>query len=133
MSTIPSLSRWSRRWRASRRCSTARRSQPPCRRTGRPSTQARALLLRSHDLRLAVHLLRASLAPHGVAGLADGLRLIERLLEEQWDGVHPRLDAGLMRVSSHTVLTFIRRTYRKLKVNSRAEAIYEAKMLGLLD
>jgi DNA-binding NarL/FixJ family response regulator len=41
--------------------------------------------------------------------------------------------AGLMRVSSHTVLTFIRRTYRKLKVNSRAEAIYEAKMLGLLD
>ncbi|USX24021.1 response regulator transcription factor [Oxalobacteraceae bacterium OTU3CINTB1] len=41
--------------------------------------------------------------------------------------------AGLMAVSSHTVLTFIRRTYRKLKVNSRAEAIYEAKMLGLLD
>lgn len=54
---------------------------------------ARALLLRSHDLRLAVHLLRASLALHGVAGLADGLRLIERLLEEQWDGVHPQLDA----------------------------------------
>ena len=41
--------------------------------------------------------------------------------------------AGLMEVSSHTVLTFIRRTYRKLKVNSRAEAIYEAKMLGLLN
>ena len=40
--------------------------------------------------------------------------------------------AQLMQVSSHTVLTFIRRTYRKLKVNSRAEAIYEAKILGLL-
>lgn len=54
---------------------------------------ARALLLRSHDLRLAVHVLRAGLALRGVAGLAEGLRLIERLLEEQWDGVHPQLDA----------------------------------------
>jgi type VI secretion system protein ImpA len=54
---------------------------------------ARALLRRSHDLRLAVHLLRASLALHGVAGLADGLRLIERLLEERWESVHPQLDA----------------------------------------
>lgn len=54
---------------------------------------ARALLRRSHDLRLAVHVLRAGLALHGVAGLADGLRLIERLLEEHWDGVHPQLDA----------------------------------------
>lgn len=41
--------------------------------------------------------------------------------------------AGLMQVSSHTVLTFIRRTYRKLKVNSRAEAIFEARAQGLLD
>lgn len=40
--------------------------------------------------------------------------------------------AGLIGVSSHTVLTFIRRTYRKLKVNSRAEAIYEARVQGLL-
>lgn len=41
--------------------------------------------------------------------------------------------AILMEVSSHTVLTFIRRIYRKLKVNSRAEAIYEARAQRLFD
>lgn len=51
------------------------------------------LLERSRDLRLAVHLLRASLALDGVAGLADGIALIERLLAERWDSVHPELDA----------------------------------------
>jgi type VI secretion system protein ImpA len=51
------------------------------------------LLTRSRDLRLAVHLLRASLALDGIDGLADGIRLIERLLDEQWQGVHPALDA----------------------------------------
>src|SRR5476649_1788550 len=54
---------------------------------------ATQLLVRSRDLRLAVHLLRANLALQGVSGLTDGLRLIERLLEERWDSVHPQLDA----------------------------------------
>lgn len=40
--------------------------------------------------------------------------------------------AELMKVSRHTVLTFVRRIYRKLKVTSRAEAIYEARNQGLL-
>lgn len=40
--------------------------------------------------------------------------------------------ADLMQVSRHTVLTFVRRIYRKLKVTSKAEAIYEAKNQGLL-
>lgn len=40
--------------------------------------------------------------------------------------------AGLMQVSRHTVLTFVRRIYSKLKVNSKAEAIYEARNQGLL-
>ncbi len=41
--------------------------------------------------------------------------------------------AGLMSVSRHTVLTFVRRIYSKLEVNSRAEAIYEARYQGLLN
>jgi DNA-binding NarL/FixJ family response regulator len=41
--------------------------------------------------------------------------------------------AKLMQVSNHTVLTFIRRIYRKLKVKSKAEAIYEARAQGLLN
>ena len=53
---------------------------------------ARDLFDRSRDLRLAVHLLRAELALSGLAGLAAGLHLLERLLEERWDSVHPALD-----------------------------------------
>jgi type VI secretion system protein ImpA len=51
------------------------------------------LLERSRDLRLAVHLARASAALHGYAGLDGALALIEGLLNEYWDHVHPQLDA----------------------------------------
>lgn len=40
--------------------------------------------------------------------------------------------AVLMSVSRHTVLTFVRRIYAKLEVNSKAEAIFEARHQGLL-
>ncbi|HWW70801.1 MAG TPA: response regulator transcription factor [Duganella sp.] len=40
--------------------------------------------------------------------------------------------AELISVSRHTVLTFVRRIYKKLQVNSKAEAIYEARNQGLL-
>lgn len=40
--------------------------------------------------------------------------------------------AGLMCVSYHTVLTYVRRIYAKLKVSSKTEAIHEARAHGLL-
>lgn len=40
--------------------------------------------------------------------------------------------AGLMQLSHFTIRTFVRRIYSKLKVNSKAEAIYEARTQGLL-
>ncbi len=40
--------------------------------------------------------------------------------------------AGLMGLSHHTVQTYIRRTYRKLNVRSRVEAIFEARVSGLI-
>lgn len=40
--------------------------------------------------------------------------------------------ATLMQLSHFTVRTFVRRIYSKLKVKSKAEAIYEARTLGLL-
>ena len=40
--------------------------------------------------------------------------------------------AGLMVVSRHTVMTFVRRIYAKLEVKSKAEALYEARQQGLL-
>jgi len=59
---------------------------------GDVQSRAEALLGRTKDLRVAVHLAKALLARHGIAGLADGLGLIQRLLDQYWDGVHPRLD-----------------------------------------
>ena len=41
--------------------------------------------------------------------------------------------AKLMQLSHFTVRTFVRRIYGKLEVKSKAEAIYEARTLGLLD
>ncbi len=38
----------------------------------------------------------------------------------------------LIAVSRHTVLTYVRRIYAKLEVNSKTEAIYEARNRGLL-
>ncbi|MBC7600304.1 MAG: response regulator transcription factor [Polaromonas sp.] len=40
--------------------------------------------------------------------------------------------ARLVQVSSHTVQTYVRRIYSKLKVRSKAEAIYEARQQGIL-
>ncbi|SDH01691.1 MULTISPECIES: response regulator transcription factor [unclassified Duganella] len=40
--------------------------------------------------------------------------------------------AGLMALSHFTIRTFVRRIYSKLKVSSKAEAIYEARTQGLL-
>jgi DNA-binding NarL/FixJ family response regulator len=40
--------------------------------------------------------------------------------------------AGLLEVSQHTVMTYVKRTYRKLHVSSKTEAVYEARKMGLL-
>ncbi len=52
------------------------------------------LMSRTRDLRVSAHLVRARLMRHGVGALAEGLALIEGLLERQWQHVHPQLDAG---------------------------------------
>lgn len=75
------------------------------------------LLARSRDLRLAMSLLRSLLALNGIAGGAAGLALIERLLEQRWDSVHPQLDPDddmdpMLRINSLATLadatTFLR-------------------------
>lgn len=40
--------------------------------------------------------------------------------------------AGLLGVSQHTVMTYVKRIYRKLHVSSKTEAVYEARKMGLL-
>jgi DNA-binding NarL/FixJ family response regulator len=40
--------------------------------------------------------------------------------------------AALIQLSPHTVVSHIKKVYRKLRVNSRVEALYEASLLGVL-
>ena len=41
--------------------------------------------------------------------------------------------ADLLQVSKHTIGTYIKHMYRKLHVNSRSEAVFEAQRIGLLE
>jgi type VI secretion system protein ImpA len=54
--------------------------------------QAKALLQRTRDLRIAVHLTKALLHTGGMPGFSVGLTFLQRLVETYWEGVHPRLD-----------------------------------------
>jgi type VI secretion system protein ImpA len=60
----------------------------------RISRGARALLTKGRDLRVQVLLLRSLLATEGLGGLARGLVLVHRSLEEYWETLHPALDTG---------------------------------------
>ena len=55
---------------------------------------AMELLRKSLDLRVAVALTRAWTSDHGLPGTVVGLDLIERLLKQHWEDVHPQLDAS---------------------------------------
>lgn len=73
---------------------------------------ASSLLLRSKDLRVAMHQLRAATRIDGFAGFVQGVTLIQRLLETYWDAVHPELDAEddndpTMRVNALTPLAAV--------------------------
>lgn len=54
--------------------------------------KAISLFERTKDLRIAVYLTRSLLHTEGLSGLRDGLNLIQGLLENYWESVHPQLD-----------------------------------------
>jgi type VI secretion system protein ImpA len=55
-------------------------------------TQADALLSKSKDLRIAVSLLRGSVQSEGASGMIEPLRLIQHMLSQWWDQVHPQIE-----------------------------------------
>jgi type VI secretion system protein ImpA len=82
--------------------------------------QALELLGRTRDLRVAMPLVRALLALHAMPGFADGVRLLERLVGERWDGVHPELDPDddndpTLRINCLAQLTDPATTLRELR------------------
>ncbi|XPS87952.1 type VI secretion system associated membrane protein, ImpA-like [Desulfosarcina variabilis str. Montpellier] len=58
----------------------------------RVQKNAFALLTRSHDLRIAMFLIRAMLHNHGLPGLYTGLELLSGLVDDYWETLYPRLD-----------------------------------------
>lgn len=87
------------------------------------------LLKRTRDLRVAVYLTRASLQTDGLPGFADGLSLVQGLLEHFWEHVHPQLDPDdgndpMLRVNTIVALCDPETTLRGLRetplVSSRA-------------
>jgi type VI secretion system protein ImpA len=54
--------------------------------------QSLALLGRTRDLRVAVHLTNALLQRSGYAGFSEGLALVQEMLATFWATVHPELD-----------------------------------------
>ncbi|WP_394777789.1 type VI secretion system protein TssA [Undibacterium sp.] len=98
------------------------------------------LIARSQDLRVAVPLARALLKLQGVSGLAAGLLLIERMLEQHWDTVHPQLDPDdgldpMLRVNTLSALcesSTILRDFREAPlVASRAHGRYSLKEIDI--
>lgn len=55
---------------------------------------AEQLAQRTRDLRVAVWLTRSGARVGGLAGAVAGLRLVQGLIERQWDHVYPVLDAS---------------------------------------
>ena len=71
---------------------------------------ALTLAAATRDLRLAVWLVRSGCHLHGLAGAVAGLQLLDGLLSQHWDHVHPQLDASdnnspLLRLSALSPLT----------------------------
>jgi type VI secretion system protein ImpA len=55
---------------------------------------AKALATRTRDLRVAVWLVRSEARLYGLASAAKALELVNGLLTQHWDTVHPQLDAS---------------------------------------
>ena len=85
---------------------------------------------------IARQLLKRLQPDHADGGGQQGEALSERemrVLELLARGFSYAECAGILSVSSHTIGTFVKRIYRKLEVNSRSEAVFEASSRGILD
>jgi type VI secretion system protein ImpA len=56
------------------------------------SKEAQAVLARTKDLRVAIHLAKALLRLGAVPGFSEGLAVLRALVDGYWDSVHPQLD-----------------------------------------
>lgn len=98
------------------------------------------LIGRSIDLRVAVTLARALLCLHGMRGFAAGLQLVERMLGQYWDHLHPQLDPDdgndpMLRVNTLAALcestTVLRDVREAVLVASRAHGRFSLRGIDI--
>ncbi|WP_177420351.1 type VI secretion system protein TssA [endosymbiont of Lamellibrachia barhami] len=68
------------------------------------------LLSRTKDIRILIYLIRAVLHTEGYNGAAKGIKLLHGLVEQNWEQIHPQLDAEdnndpTMRINAISALT----------------------------
>ncbi|RRS31690.1 MAG: hypothetical protein OI74_13390 [Gammaproteobacteria bacterium (ex Lamellibrachia satsuma)] len=68
------------------------------------------LLSRTKDIRILIYLIRAALHIDGYSGAAKGINLLHNLAEQNWEQIHPQLDAEdnndpTMRINAISALT----------------------------
>lgn len=80
--------------------------------------------------RLRIAPTTAAPAPHAESSLLSDREIeILRLVAK---GLSFETVSELLGISEHTVVTHVKKVYRKLTVHSRGEAVYEASQMGLL-
>lgn len=97
---------------------------------------ARQLMNRIHSDKENAELAKAAKAKKNKELIKPQIHLTERelaVLKEVARGFTAAEIAAQMGISAHTVATHVKRIYRKLHVNNRTEAVFEASITGLLD
>lgn len=89
---------------------------------------AAALAAKSKDIQLAAWLTEALLKRDGIAGLRDGLGLMNGLLEQYWDSLHPELeddDAEMRAMPLNWVGDYLDVPVKFAPLNNKGHGYYE--------
>jgi type VI secretion system protein ImpA len=92
-----------------------------------------ALLGKTKDLRVAVAITRALLELHGFAGLAEGVTLIDRMVQTFWDTLHPQLDAEDGNDPTARVNAMAELTRREVIQALRAAPLVVSRVFGVVN
>lgn len=94
---------------------------------------ATELSKQTHDLRVGVHLAESIIEAEGLTGFTQCLELLAAWVRDEWETVHPQLDADdhhdpTLRINTLTRLTDARRVLKRL----RAVPLTEVRGLGTI-
>jgi type VI secretion system protein ImpA len=92
-----------------------------------------ALFGKTKDLRVAIAMTRALLELHGFAGLAEGVTLIDKMVQTFWDTLHPQLDADDANDPTARVNAMSELTRREVIQALRAAPLVVSRVFGVVN